>query len=1269
MKVVLPLIHLDNIVFTPLPQLLLKQQLVLDNVCDPEDVVIIEHSREDDMAAVFSEIVGHKPDVAAFSCYVWNFRAVRQLSKAIKDYYGSKVKMVWGGPHVSEKPRWFAQEYKDCVDYVIGWYGELSFSQLVKSLQAGDADPAKIPAYTASHDASCAKAPEFDELPLPYNPDWFPDTMKRDIGKRVFLYETYRNCLPFETELTTPFGKCYLGEIAVGDKVLGFDGENPVWNEVKQVFKFGVKPVYRVEAESISVEATEDHPFYTKNGYVLLKNLIVGDEILLFGLMEEVDEKGKTSNEERYSLQDVREEHGSDTEEDVFSRMYLSRKEGVAGRASGREQDSTLLCLREAAYEAHEAASVRQLEFPFHVLGRMRRGDAASRNLGEEESHEEEARSRQGQPNDQGGVGGFLLGADEEQLGNGEDHRRDVQREHGTASEQLREPSGVISSREGSSVQIRGRFPILDRPLQVGEVQESGFHPHDEGNQEGDSGPREVLAQRSCPGQEGDDGLCEQGMGGIHHLGRRSPQRRTRILSESFPVRFAKIKEVRPAGARIVYDIETSPSHNFFANGILVHNCPFSCLSGDTLVNTVYGPIKIKELSERFEEVGVYTYNREAREVLVSTARNIRRTGKNKRLVRIHFTDGSFIDCTPDHQFSAFTCGRGGLREWDEQAKDLRPGMRVRAVQEGCTGPSRNYVEVTSGRFRQKKHRMVMEWMLGRELLDTEIVHHRDHDTFNNEPENLELLSSAKEHMDRHPELSQRMRENNPTKKGVNQEWRDKLRKAITGKKRSEETKRRMKESARLREANMTEEEKTTRSERTKKMIAAKKAEGCKWGNTSKSKSDGRFCSKDGETNHRVDHVEIIPGRHDVYCMEVPETGWFFANNVLVHNCSYCLWGKASNKIEGAPYDKVMAGFETLLSLGMKHLKFADAGLGVVKKDNRDKRIWRTLADMNLQKRGVALRTYFFWQVIDDEWAEIFAKLISQGVIGTMDLGIQTFNPKALTDMKRPTDYDRFNRVIGILQRHRIPYAIDLILGLPGDDLQGFRHSVRTCIGHEPKRFQSFLCSVLPGAGYDLRREELGIKTIAGSLMDDDEKVVETKTFPREDVQKALDLEAWLYFVFSLQVCDGAVRKAAEDSGVDPLSAVESLKSWCMKKAPCVSHAISCYRKNLYDSRQKGRVQCDESMAEHFREIYLELMEWASLMGVEEEMRDGLLKFPKTCKVASSLHGVDDCYFEQCFITRMDEAYTWKEDPIMGVIGTKYAFWTWDKVKEEVPCG
>ena len=41
------------------------------------------------------------------------------------------------------------------------------------------------------------------------------------------------------------------------------------------------------------------------------------------------------------------------------------------------------------------------------------------------------------------------------------------------------------------------------------------------------------------------------------------------------------------------------------------------------------------------------------------------------------------------------------------------------------------------------EHRLIMESLIGRILKDNEIVHHIDENTFNNSPENLELMSNS----------------------------------------------------------------------------------------------------------------------------------------------------------------------------------------------------------------------------------------------------------------------------------------------------------------------------------------------------------------------------------------------------------------------------------------------------------------------------------------------------------------------------------------------
>lgn len=62
---------------------------------------------------------------------------------------------------------------------------------------------------------------------------------------------------------------------------------------------------------------------------------------------------------------------------------------------------------------------------------------------------------------------------------------------------------------------------------------------------------------------------------------------------------------------------------------------------------------------------------------------------------------------------------------------------------------SRGYVHVNGGKY---EHRVVAEKMIGRKLRATEHVHHKNHNKSDNRPENLEVCSSASEHMKKHTE-------------------------------------------------------------------------------------------------------------------------------------------------------------------------------------------------------------------------------------------------------------------------------------------------------------------------------------------------------------------------------------------------------------------------------------------------------------------------------------------------------------------------------------
>ncbi len=299
--------------------------------------------------------------------------------------------------------------------------------------------------------------------------------------------------------------------------------------------------------------------------------------------------------------------------------------------------------------------------------------------------------------------------------------------------------------------------------------------------------------------------------------------------------------------------------HKWMTSVMSARGCPYRCLEGNTIIHTIEGDFPIKDLVGK-KNVKVLSRNLDTEEPIYTDANCIRKTRKNAKLVRVKFDDGTFIDCTPDHKFKAFSYVNQYNpieKEWDVEAKDLKPKQIVRAVGFDIKKSGRKVVS-TKRKNRKYHAQIVMECLLNRPLKEDERVHHIDKNQGNDNPSNL-VLTTVHDHTALHPEISERMKKNNPAK-NMTFEWRQKIATAITGKKRTLEQRLRYRGS-KLKEKNPNYKTNPLRRRKYKSRIAV---------------------------NHKVVSVEPLPDRKDTYCMEVPATHWFYANKVLVHNCSFC---------------------------------------------------------------------------------------------------------------------------------------------------------------------------------------------------------------------------------------------------------------------------------------------------------------------------------------------------------------------------------------------
>lgn len=168
------------------------------------------------------------------------------------------------------------------------------------------------------------------------------------------------------------------------------------------------------------------------------------------------------------------------------------------------------------------------------------------------------------------------------------------------------------------------------------------------------------------------------------------------------------------------------------------------CLVGGTLVDTVEGRIKIRDLarmhSEGKELPLVWAFDLKTRMPVLRKIVRAWRTKKTKNLVRVTTDKGLKFLVTPDHRFLVGG-GKGSANKPDVyiQAKDLKPGQSLRKVARGINKKRsmRRYIDTREG--TKINSRYIWEQING-PIPDGYEIDHIDGDPTNDRPDNLQML-------------------------------------------------------------------------------------------------------------------------------------------------------------------------------------------------------------------------------------------------------------------------------------------------------------------------------------------------------------------------------------------------------------------------------------------------------------------------------------------------------------------------------------------------
>lgn len=185
--------------------------------------------------------------------------------------------------------------------------------------------------------------------------------------------------------------------------------------------------------------------------------------------------------------------------------------------------------------------------------------------------------------------------------------------------------------------------------------------------------------------------------------------------------------------------------------------------------------------------------------------------------------------------------------------------------------------------------------------------------------------------------------------------------------------------------------------------------------------------------------------------------------------CSYCL-SSIDKQVRFRPMDMIKKELNFFLQNQVPQVKFIDRTFNC--KHSHAMEIWQYIHDND---NGV---TNFHFEIAADIIKEDELELLSKLRPGQvqLEIGVQTTNPHTLEEIRRTTDMDKLRENVAKLRSfHNIHLHLDLIVGLPFEDMTSFIKSFNDVYSMKPDDLQLGFLKVLSGSHIGEKAEDYGI--------------------------------------------------------------------------------------------------------------------------------------------------------------------------------------------------
>jgi hypothetical protein len=182
--------------------------------------------------------------------------------------------------------------------------------------------------------------------------------------------------------------------------------------------------------------------------------------------------------------------------------------------------------------------------------------------------------------------------------------------------------------------------------------------------------------------------------------------------------------------------------------------------------------------------------------------------------------------------------------------------------------------------------------------------------------------------------------------------------------------------------------------------------------------------------------------------------------------CDFCYESRGMTGVRRHSVERVRQELLFFKDAGVSQVYLLDPTFNADKK--RAKAILRMIAEIAPEIHYTfEVRTEF----LDKEMAELFGSLHC-----AVQIGLQSSHPSVLKNVNRTIDREQFSERVMLLNHAGAVFGLDLIYGMPGDTLEGFRESLDYALELFPNQLDIFALSVLPGTRLNETASDFGLE-------------------------------------------------------------------------------------------------------------------------------------------------------------------------------------------------